>query len=60
MGEEHKQCRENVVLIDQSSFAKFEISGAEAYAEMQRLCSNFIGNINFTNLFIVLQDHRAV
>ncbi len=39
---EHQAIRENVALIDQSSFAKFEVSGAGALALLQYLAVNNI------------------
>ncbi|MGH6874551.1 MAG: GcvT family protein, partial [Aestuariivirgaceae bacterium] len=37
---EHRAIRERVTLIDQSSFAKFEISGSGALAAMNRIAAN--------------------
>lgn len=37
---EHRAIRERAALIDQTSFAKFEISGAGAEAAMQRIAAN--------------------
>ncbi|NRB20279.1 MAG: FAD-dependent oxidoreductase [Rhodobacteraceae bacterium] len=52
--EEHRAVREGVVLIDQSSFAKFELIGAGALAAMQQIAvSNMdrpIGNVIYTQL----------
>ncbi len=39
---EHKACRENAVLFDQSSFAKFELSGPDALAALSWICANNI------------------
>ncbi len=39
---EHKNARENVVLVDQSSFSKFEVEGPGALAFLNRLCANQI------------------
>ncbi len=39
---EHHNARENVVLIDQSSFCKFEVQGPGALAFLNRLCANQI------------------
>eukprot|EP00475_Leptophrys_vorax_P007481 TRINITY_DN14728_c0_g3_i1.p1 TRINITY_DN14728_c0_g3~~TRINITY_DN14728_c0_g3_i1.p1 ORF type:complete len:696 (-),score=195.44 TRINITY_DN14728_c0_g3_i1:32-2119(-) len=39
---EHKACRENVVIFDQSSFAKLLIQGRHAEGFLQRLCA---GNV---------------
>ncbi len=38
VGREHKAARERVVLVDMSSFTKFEISGKEACQFLQYLC----------------------
>jgi glycine cleavage system aminomethyltransferase T/glycine/D-amino acid oxidase-like deaminating enzyme len=43
VGEEHKAVREGVALIDQSSFAKFELTGPGAFAAIDRLAANEIG-----------------
>jgi glycine cleavage system aminomethyltransferase T/glycine/D-amino acid oxidase-like deaminating enzyme len=40
---EHRAIRERVALIDQSSFAKFEISGRGALAAMNRIAANDLG-----------------
>lgn len=51
---EHKVVRDNVALIDQSSFAKFEIIGPGALDALQRLCvSNMdkpVGSIIYTQM----------
>ena len=39
---EVKACRENVALLDQSTFAKFILQGRDALALLQRLCANNI------------------
>ncbi|MGB1238831.1 MAG: GcvT family protein [Pseudomonadales bacterium] len=38
-GDEHRAVRENVGLIDQSSFTKFHIQGQDAESELNRLCT---------------------
>ncbi|MBL0290280.1 MAG: FAD-dependent oxidoreductase [Betaproteobacteria bacterium] len=38
--EEQRACREQVVLFDQTSFAKFVLKGRDALAVLQRLCAN--------------------
>ncbi|HRX37390.1 MAG TPA: FAD-dependent oxidoreductase [Aestuariivirga sp.] len=43
VAEEHKAIRERAVVIDQTSFAKFEISGTGAEAAMQRIAANDLG-----------------
>ena len=51
---EHKNARENVVLIDQSSFCKFEVSGPGALTFLNRLCANQIdkpvGKVVYTQM----------
>jgi len=51
---EHKNARENVVLIDQSSFCKFEVQGPGALAFLNRLCANQIdkpvGKVIYTQM----------
>jgi len=43
VGREHRAARNGVVLIDMSSFTKFEISGKQACAFLQYLC---VGNVD--------------
>ncbi len=43
VGEEHRACREQVVLFDQSSFAKFRIEGPDAEFALQWMCANDVG-----------------
>jgi 4-methylaminobutanoate oxidase (formaldehyde-forming) len=40
VGEEHRACRERVALFDQSSFAKFELSGRDAEKALSWICAN--------------------
>ena len=40
--EEQRACREDVVVFDQTSFAKFMLKGRDALAVLQRLCANEI------------------
>jgi len=51
---EHKSARENVVLIDQSSFCKFEVEGPGALGFLNRLCVNQIdrpvGKVIYTQM----------
>jgi sarcosine dehydrogenase len=51
---EHKNARENVVLIDQSSFCKFAVEGPGAPAFLYRLCANQIdkpvGKVVYTQM----------
>jgi sarcosine dehydrogenase len=43
VGREHRACREAAVLFDQSSFAKFAVTGKDAQNALQWLCANDIG-----------------
>jgi 4-methylaminobutanoate oxidase (formaldehyde-forming) len=43
VGEEHRAVRESVGLFDQSSFAKFELSGPGAAEALEAICSNKVG-----------------
>jgi len=51
---EVRRCREQVALLDQSTFAKYEISGRDALSGLGRLCGNRIdvpvGRIVYTGL----------
>jgi glycine cleavage system aminomethyltransferase T/glycine/D-amino acid oxidase-like deaminating enzyme len=51
---EHKNARENVVLIDQTSFCKFEVEGPGALVFLNRLCANQIdrpvGKVIYTQM----------
>ena len=40
--EEQRACRDDVVVFDQTSFAKFVLKGRDALAVLQRLCANEI------------------
>jgi glycine cleavage system aminomethyltransferase T/glycine/D-amino acid oxidase-like deaminating enzyme len=40
--EEQRACREDVVVFDQTSFAKFVLKGRDALSVLQRLCANEI------------------
>ena len=42
VGAEHNATREKAGLFDQSSFAKFEMRGADAFAALQYICANQI------------------
>jgi sarcosine dehydrogenase len=54
VGAEHRACRERLVLFDQSSFAKFEISGPDAEAALGWICANDVsrapGHITYTQM----------
>ncbi len=51
---EHLACRNAAALFDESSFAKIEVSGPEAAAFLQRLCTNDVarkpGSITYTQM----------
>ena len=52
---EVKACRGSAAIFDQSTFAKFEVSGTDALATLQRLCGNNVdvpaGRIVYTGMF---------
>jgi 4-methylaminobutanoate oxidase (formaldehyde-forming) len=54
VAQEHRAVRERVVLIDQTSFTKFEISGPGAFAALQRIAANDLakppGAVTYTQL----------
>lgn len=54
VGNEHRAAREGVVLIDQSSFSKFEVEGPGALAFLNRIAANTIdrpvGSVTYTQL----------
>ena len=54
VGREHHACRTAAVLVDQTSFAKYEVRGADATALMDRLCANHVtrapGSLTYTQL----------
>ena len=54
VGEEHKHVRESVGVFDQSSFAKFELSGPDAARALDWICANDVakptGRLTYTQL----------
>jgi len=54
VGEEHRACRERVALFDQSSFAKFEVSGRDAERALSWICANDVarpaGRLTYTQM----------
>jgi 4-methylaminobutanoate oxidase (formaldehyde-forming) len=53
VGEEHRAARENVALFDESTFAKFELVGADAARVLNRLCANDVsrpGRVVYTQM----------
>jgi len=43
VGEEHRATRERVAVFDQSSFAKFDVSGVDALSALSFLCAGDVG-----------------
>ncbi len=54
VGEEHRKVRERVGLFDQSSFAKYELSGADAEKALAFICANDVshppGRVTYTQM----------
>jgi glycine cleavage system T protein len=54
VGDEHRHVRENVGIFDQSSFAKYEMTGADALKALDWICANDIakpvGRLTYTQL----------
>ncbi|MGB7269676.1 MAG: FAD-dependent oxidoreductase, partial [Albidovulum sp.] len=54
VGEEHAHAREAVGVFDQSSFAKYEVTGADAAAALDYICANDVtrapGRLTYTQL----------
>ena len=54
IGDEHRHVREKVGIFDQSSFAKFEVSGPDALAALSHICANDVtkpvGRLTYTQL----------
>ena len=54
VGEEHRACRERVAIFDQSSFAKFDVSGTGAEAALSWICANDVskppGSLTYTQM----------
>ena len=54
VGEEHRAVREAAGIFDQSSFAKFEVSGKDAAAALEWICANRVdkpvGRLTYTQL----------
>ena len=54
VGEEHRACRERVVLFDQTSFAKFMLVGRDADAALSWVCANNVsrppGSLIYTQM----------
>lgn len=54
VGREHRACREQAVLVDQSSFAKYSLTGPDAGAVLDWLCANDVrkpvGSVTYTQM----------
>ncbi|TIL61711.1 MAG: FAD-dependent oxidoreductase, partial [Mesorhizobium sp.] len=54
VGEEHRHVREKVGIFDQSSFAKYEMTGADALKALDWICANDVnkpvGRLTYTQL----------
>ncbi len=54
VGDEHRQVREKVGIFDQSSFAKFELTGRDAQRALDWICANDVskpaGRLTYTQL----------
>jgi sarcosine dehydrogenase len=54
VGREHRACRERVVVIDQTSFAKFQMIGKDAEAALSWICANNVarpaGSLIYTQM----------
>jgi sarcosine dehydrogenase len=54
VGDEHRACRERVVVFDQSSFAKFELRGREAAERLEFIAANRVargpGRLTYTQM----------
>lgn len=54
VGDEHRAARERVVIFDQSSFAKFEVTGRDAAAALDVICAGDVtkppGRVTYTQM----------
>jgi 4-methylaminobutanoate oxidase (formaldehyde-forming) len=54
IGAEHRACRENAALFDETSFAKLDVAGAGAADFLERLCDNRVarevGRVTYTQM----------
>ncbi|GIT06682.1 MAG: hypothetical protein CM1200mP30_03120 [Pseudomonadota bacterium] len=54
VAEEHRKVRESVAVFDQSSFAKFRVTGADSEMVLSRICANNVakpeGTITYTQM----------
>ena len=59
VGREHRAVREKVALFDQSSFAKYRVSGADAAAALSRICANRIDVANGSVVYTQMLNQRG-
>ena len=59
VGAEHQATRENASLFDQSSFAKFELKGPDAFSALQYICANQIPNSDGRLVYTQLLNTRG-
>ena len=59
VGDEHRAIRERVAVIDQTSFAKFEIAGPGAEDFLQRIADNDIGGPTGSAVYTQLLNERG-
>lgn len=56
---EHLAARDNIALFDLSSFAKYEVKGPDAEAELQRIMANDVGGPVGTVTYTQMLNHRG-
>ena len=59
VGREHRAIRERAVLIDQTSFAKFEITGAGTEAALQRIAANDLSGLPGKAIYTQLCNEKG-
>jgi 4-methylaminobutanoate oxidase (formaldehyde-forming) len=57
--EEQRACREDVVVFDQTSFAKFVLKGRDALAVLQRLCANEVDVAHGRMVYTAMLNERG-
>ncbi len=56
---EHRACRNDAVVIDQSSFAKFRVSGADATFVLNRICAGNIDRPVGSLIYTQMLNHKG-
>ncbi len=59
VGEEHRAVRERVGVFDQTSFAKFEMTGRDAESALSWMCANDVARAPGTVIYTQLLNSRA-